>query len=453
MKTFKELGLSESFSSNLEKMKIVVPTEIQEQAIPFLMKGEDVIGGSATGSGKTLAFGAPIIENLKPGEYVQALIMTPTRELAEQVAESIEKFASKKLKILPVYGGTNIERQIRMIPHSDVIVGTPGRILDHLQRRTLRLDHVKFLVLDEVDRMFDMGFRNDVERIIRECPEERQTMLFSATLSADMDYLAHKYTNNPKEVVVESYVDTSKLKQTYYDVDSRDKFSLLTHFLKEEGSRLTIVFCNTRRNVDFLVNHLEDHKVLAGAIHGGMVQKKRLAVLKQFQDKEITTLICTDVAARGLDIKGVSHVYNYDLPPTKDEYIHRIGRTARAGEEGIAINILSNRDYENFGNILQDKTVKIDKAEAPRFQILRLRKLEIQRRGGNFNRSSPSRGRDSSRGRPGNSRGPQRGRSNVGRGPNRGRGNSSGNARSYGTNGGRAGNNRRSNSSPRHSRR
>jgi ATP-dependent RNA helicase DeaD len=438
MVTFKELGLGTEFCKTLDEMKIIVPTEIQKKSIPDLIKDYDVIGGSATGSGKTLAFAAPIIEKLKKGEYVQALIMTPTRELAEQVAEAIEKFANKKLNVLPIYGGIPIERQIRKIPDTDIIVGTPGRILDHIQRRTLRLDHIKFLVLDEVDRMFDMGFRRDVERIIQECPEKRQTMLFSATLSADMDYLAHKYTNNPKEVVVESYVDTSKLKQTYYDVDSRDKFSLLGHFLKNEEGHLVIVFCNTRRNVDFLVNHLKDHKILAGAIHGGMVQKKRLAVLKQFQEKEVTTLICTDVAARGLDIKGVSHVYNYDLPPTKDEYIHRIGRTARAGEEGIAINILSNRDYENFGNILSDKTIKIDKAENPRFQILRLRKLEIQRRGGNFNRHSPSRGRGNTRGRSGsarrtpnsgmrrqsNSRGPNRGRSNSQR-QNQGRSNAS----------------------------
>src|SRR3989344_5336048 len=216
MKTFEELGLSGDFVSALEKSKITTPSEIQEKTIPIVLTGKDIIGGSATGSGKTLVFASSIIENLKPNHNIQALILTPTRELAEQVANTITKFsAHKKLNILSVYGGVDIERQIRKIGQTDVLVGTPGRILDHLNRRTLHLDYVKFLVLDEVDRMFDMGFQRDVEKILRECPKNRQTMLFSATISTEIDHLAKKYTKSPAEVSVKSHLDSSQLKQIY----------------------------------------------------------------------------------------------------------------------------------------------------------------------------------------------------------------------------------------------
>ncbi|MCK5043921.1 DEAD/DEAH box helicase, partial [Candidatus Pacearchaeota archaeon] len=217
MKTFEELKISKEILDVLYESRIKIPTEIQEKTIPLALAGRDIIGASATGSGKTLAFASPILENLKQNGYIQALILTPTRELAEQVASSIKKFSkNKSLNISSVYGGVNIEPQIRNIARADVIVGTPGRILDHLQRGTLRLHEVKILVLDEVDRMFDMGFHQDVERIIKQCPEKRQTMLFSATISADMDYLAKKYTKDAEEISVESYIDHSKLKQIYY---------------------------------------------------------------------------------------------------------------------------------------------------------------------------------------------------------------------------------------------
>ena len=235
MEKFKQLGLSQEILNALENAGFKEPSEIQEKTIPLALAGKDIIGGSATGSGKTLVFACPIIENLIPNRNVQALILTPTRELAEQVADSIRKFArNKKLKVLAIYGGTNIESQIRKIPYTDVIVATPGRTLDHLRRRTLNFNQVKFLVLDEVDRMFDMGFYKDVEMILKQCPEKRQTMLFSATISPDIDHLARKYTKDAIKVSVNSYIDHSKLKQIYYDVESHMKFSLLVHLLDKE---------------------------------------------------------------------------------------------------------------------------------------------------------------------------------------------------------------------------
>jgi ATP-dependent RNA helicase DeaD len=367
MKTFKELGLNKDFISMLEEIGIKVPSEIQEKTIPLVLAGKDVIGGSATGSGKTLAFSSSIVENFEKNKKVQALILTPTRELAEQVSGSIAKFTKhKRLKVLSIYGGVDINNQIRKLRTADVVVGTPGRILDHLNRKTLDLSEVKFLVLDEVDRMFDMGFQFDVEKIIKRCPKERQTMLFSATIYEDIDYLASKYTNNPIKVSVESYLDASKLKQIFYDVPNSLKFSLIVNLLKKNDSNLVMIFCGTRRNVDFVVENLNRQNINAKAIHGGLNQNRRNKVLEEFNSKRgINVLVCTDVAARGLDIQGVSHVYNYDLPKTSGEYIHRIGRTARAGKDGIAISILSSRDYENFSNIERDNKLKIEKAELP----------------------------------------------------------------------------------------
>ncbi|MEK0337605.1 MAG: DEAD/DEAH box helicase, partial [Nitrosopumilus sp.] len=328
MEKFTELGLSTELTDVLRQFGFKEPSEIQEKAIPLALAGRDIIGGSATGSGKTLAFASPILENLKPNKEIQALILTPTRELAEQVATSINNFGkNKRLNVLAVYGGVRIESQIRKLPTTDVLVGTPGRILDHINRRTLNLKNIKILVLDEVDRMFDMGFQRDVEKIISYCPKKRQTMMFSATISADIDYLSKKYTKNPVEISVKSYVDASKLTQVYYDVPDNKKFSLLVHLLRQEESNFVLVFCSTRRNVEFVTDNLIRTGIKAKAIHGGLVQKKRLRVLEEFKQKGTGVLVCTDVAARGLDIKDVSHVYNYDIPNDTKDYIHRIGRT------------------------------------------------------------------------------------------------------------------------------
>lgn len=402
MKTFEELGLSHEMLEVLKELKLEIPSEIQEKTIPLVLAGRDVIGGSSTGSGKTLAFASGIVENLQKNKSVQALVLTPTRELAEQVADSIKKFSKhKKLNVLAVYGGVSINTQIRKIQNTDIVVGTPGRILDHMRRGTLNLGKVKFLVLDEVDRMFDMGFQKDVEGILKECPKKRQTMLFSATISQEMNYLARKYTQNPVEISVKSHIDPSKLKQVYYNVPDGLKFSLFVHLLKKEKSNLVMVFCSTRHNVDFVARNLNNLGIKGKAIHGGMIQKKRNQVLSEFNSKNgVNFLVCTDVAARGLDIQGVSHVYNYDLPKTSIEYIHRIGRTARAGQEGMAISILCSRDYENFSNILRDEKLKIEEVKTPWFEKVRIiinERKSFGRRGGRMGRSFGSKSMPSRR--------------------------------------------------------
>ena len=374
MEKFTKLGLSKELTDVLKELGFTEPSEIQEKSIPLLLAEKDIIGSSATGSGKTLAFASVIIENLKPNNEIQALILTPTRELAEQVASTIRNFGkNKKLNVLAVYGGVKIDPQIRRLSTTDILVGTPGRILDHIQRRTLKLDCIKFLVLDEVDRMFDMGFSKDVEKIINECPIKRQTMMFSATISKEIDYLSKKYSKNPVEISVRPFVDPSKLKQVYYDVPDNKKFSLLVSLLKKESSDLVMVFCNTRRNVDFIANNLVRNGIHAKAIHGKIEQKKRIRVLDEFHKKGLGVLVGTDVAARGLDIKGVSHVYNYDVPKESKDYIHRIGRTARAGKEGKAIIILASRDYEKFGNLIQSKEIHITPKKLPELEIVRIR--------------------------------------------------------------------------------
>ncbi len=418
MSEFRNLGLSKEILEVLEEMNFDVPTDIQKESIPLILKGKDVIGNAATGSGKTLAFASGIIEKCVAGEGVQALVMAPTRELAEQIAKVMRIFSKKtSLNVQEVYGGVPIERQFRAVQYCDVVVGTPGRILDHLKRRSLDLAKLKILVLDEADRMVDMGFLPDVERIINLCPTRRQTLLFSATTSKDVEYIEKKYMQFPKTVAVETYVDVSQLQQYYYNAPSHIKFSLLVHFLKNEKSGIIMVFCNTRRNVDLVTMNLKRHGINAQAIHGGLEQKKRSRIIDSLHKNEADILVCTDVAARGLDIKNVTHVYNYDVPRTSEEYVHRVGRTARAGKKGIAISIVSSNDYENFSNVLMDDSIKIEEKPIPEvekveafFKNARPRDMEFRGRGrgyGGRERRDSGRGerRDSGRRGSGGGRG------------------------------------------------
>ncbi len=368
---FEKFNLSESLFENIRNVGIEKPTQIQEKSIPFIMNGEDVIGESETGSGKTLAFGCGIIEKVQPGDGLQALVLTPTRELAEQVRKSIKEFSNgKNLRVVSVYGGVSISNQIHELTRAEVVVATPGRLLDHLQRRTIDISKVKMLVLDEADRMLDMGFVDDVERIIRNCPKERQTLFFSATIDSRIKSLADKYMNRPKIVLAGKQVDPSKLKQIYYDIQKNIKLSLLVHLLKQEKSGLAMVFCNTRMNTDFVVKNLKANKIDAIAIHGGFSQNKRTKSLDFFNRAKFGVLVCTDVAARGLHVDNVSHIYNYEIPGDSKDYVHRIGRTARAGEEGKVINLLCEFDYDNFRRIQR---------EYPEFRVDRVEKPYIER--------------------------------------------------------------------------
>ena len=412
MENFRNLRIDENILKVIKEEHFEEPTEIQVKTIPLVIDGKDILAGSATGSGKTLAFGCGIIQKAKKGNGIQAVILTPTRELAEQVSDSLRKFSKySQLRVTPVYGGVSIGAQIDKLRTTDIVVGTPGRMLDHISRGTINLKGVKTVVLDEADRMLDMGFVHDVEKILRSCPKQRQTLLFSATISGSIGNLAHKYMNNPVKVSVKSHVDPTKLTQIYYDVADNFKFSLLVHLLKSEKSLLSMIFCNTQRTTDFVATNLKNNGIKAVAIHGGLTQDRRTKIMKQFNsDKGPEVLACTDVAARGLDIRDVSHVYNYDSSKESDTYIHRIGRTARAGKNGLAITLLSSRDYENFRRVLSNRDLNVEKEEVP--QDLQRVKVEAQapaRRQSSFRRPSQG-GRGGSGGSRGGSgsRGPRR---------------------------------------------
>jgi ATP-dependent RNA helicase DeaD len=383
MERFRKLGIIEPVIKTIEEERFEKPTEIQEKAIPLVLSGKDVIAGSATGSGKTLVFGAAIIQHCSKAQGIQALILTPTRELAEQVSKALARFARyKHLEVIAVYGGVAIGPQMLALRKADVVVATPGRMMDHISRGTIDLRRIRILVLDEADTMLDMGFIDDVERIIKQCPQQRQTLMFSATITPEVSELSKRYMRNPVKVMAVIYIDPSKLKQVYYDVDSKLKFPLLVHLLKHESAGLIMVFCNTRRNVDFVAKNLHANGIEAEAIHGGFAQAKRSRVMANFKSSNVYVLVCTDVAARGLDIKGVSHVYNYDIPNDSKQYIHRIGRTARAGKEGIAVNILSSRDHDNFSRVLSDRSLQIKKEEMPAIERAIIKWKPQQRRFG-----------------------------------------------------------------------
>ncbi len=367
MNLFKELGLSQQLVSAIDKLGFTEPTQIQKKSIPPIMAGKDVIGESATGSGKTLAFGCGIVKHVAPKEGLQALILTPTRELAEQVKNSLKELSEQKhLKIIAVYGGVSINQQISDLKRADVVVATPGRLLDHLQRRTIDTSRIKLLVLDEADRMFDMGFISDVEKIIRTCPAERQTLFFSATISPQVKNLANKHMKRPTEVYAKKHIDPSKLEQVYYDIPKNMKLSLLVHLLKNEDSGLVMVFCNTRRNTDFVAKNIKANGINAIVIHGGLPQNRRMRTIDLFNKAKVSVLVCTEVAARGLHIDNVSHIYNYDIPKDPVDYVHRIGRTARAGEAGKVINLLCDYDYNSFSNIMNiHRAFSIKKVNKP----------------------------------------------------------------------------------------
>ncbi|VVC00666.1 putative ATP-dependent RNA helicase [uncultured archaeon] len=350
-------------------------TPIQVSAIPEVQKGRDVIAQSSTGSGKTAAFGLPILEKIKEGAGIQAMILTPTRELCQQVSDSLSDFAGHtKIRVAPVFGGVSINPQKQALQYSEVVVGTPGRILDHIGQGSIKLGKVRFFVLDEADRMCDMGFYEDIERIMQALPKERQTMLFSATITRDVDKLVSQYMKNPANVTGEQYVDPSLLKQVYYDVSPAEKFSVLMHLLKKNTFGLSLIFCSTRREVDVVCRNLHKAGLQAMAIHGGLTQSRRMHALDSLKKERIDTLVATDVAARGLDISGVSYVYNWDVPPTPEEYIHRIGRTARAGKDGLAITLLVPHDHLNFRSVMRNSSLTIVNEPTPEAEPVQMQR-------------------------------------------------------------------------------
>jgi ATP-dependent RNA helicase DeaD len=399
MKTFSELGLEGPLMKAIEKAGFETPTEIQALSIPLILEGKDIIATSSTGSGKTLAFGLGVLPQLEQGVGIQTLILCPTRELAEQIVIVLRDFAKPLgLRTVPIYGGVSMNPQVNALRSADIVVATPGRLLDHMSRNSIDLSVVRFAILDEADRMLDMGFLPDVSKILQACPKHRQTLLYTATLPLEVSDLAARFMKSPEKLKAGVYVDPKKLKQVYYDVQGSMKFSLLVHLLKQERDGLVMVFCNSRKYVDSIEKGLKNQKIEAMAIHGGLTQASRQKVLNRFHKGHAFVLVCTDVAARGLDIPNVTHVYNYDIPNDSKQYMHRVGRTARAGEEGLAVNLISSRDYDNFGRVLQDNDIKVEKLERPYID-----RVDLPTNGGRGEGRGDSRGgRDGQRGGQGN---------------------------------------------------
>ena len=348
---FEKFNLSKETMESVSEIGFEEPTPIQISAIPLIMEGRDIVGQAQTGTGKTAAFGIPIAERLQKGKKPFAIILEPTRELAVQVAQEIHKIGKhKKITVLPVYGGTSLDRQIKTLQRGvNVIVGTPGRIIDHLNRKTLSLSEIKIVVLDEADEMLDMGFLEDIEKILKTIPSERQTLLFSATIPQPIMNIAKRYMRSPEKIRVNTKdVIIPQIKQIFYEVRFEDKINALSRLLDVEDPPLAIVFCHTKRDVDEVSAKLDEMGYNAGALHGDFTQAKRDEVMDKFKRGMLDILVATDVAARGLDIKDVTHVINYSIPQNPDSYVHRIGRTGRAGKSGIAITFVTPREYRHL---------------------------------------------------------------------------------------------------------
>ncbi|GAB6157552.1 DEAD/DEAH box helicase [Desulfotomaculum varum] len=368
-KLFGELIINKKIVDGLVEMGFEEPTPIQQLAIPHILAGHDVIGQAQTGTGKTAAFSIPLLEQIDFHKKVlQTLIITPTRELAIQVAEEIGKIGRFcRIKVLPIYGGQSIERQIRSLRQGvQVVVGTPGRLLDHLRRHTLKTDQVRLVILDEADEMLDMGFIEDIEEILKHIPAERQTLLFSATMPGEIVRLAQQYMKNPQYVTVsKSTLTAPQIDQVYYEVPEKHKLEALCRLLDTIDIAQGIVFCRTKRGVDELVAGLQARGYTAAALHGDLSQQQRNNVMRQFRSGEVELLVATDVAARGLDIEGVSHVINYDIPQDPEFYVHRIGRTGRAGRSGVAITIINPREYRQLRLIENITKTRIKRERLP----------------------------------------------------------------------------------------
>ena len=354
---------------------------VQSAAIPVLLTGRDVVGQSQTGSGKTAAFAIPLIERVRGDRRVpQGLILCPTRELAMQVAEEVAKLAlfKKGVRELPVYGGASYDRQLRGLRDGvQIIIGTPGRVMDHLERGTLSLAEVTTVVLDEADRMLDMGFRDDIEKILSQAPPERQTVLFSATVPPPIQDIIRRFTKDPAQVRIQSQALTvPAIEQVYYEVDRRSKLEVLCRLIDLEDVKLGIVFCATKIMVDELTSHLAARGYRAEALHGDLSQSMRERVMGRFRQRQIEFLVATDVAARGLDVDDVEVVFNYDLPHDGEDYVHRIGRTGRAGKTGKAVTFVAGREIYKLQNIQRFTKARIQRQRVPSLDEVEERRTE-----------------------------------------------------------------------------
>ncbi|MGD9155060.1 MAG: DEAD/DEAH box helicase [Bacillota bacterium] len=353
---FAQLNLSPEVQKAIKEMGFEEATPIQSQAIPYVMAGKDVIGQAQTGTGKTCAFGIPVIEMIKPEiKGLQVLVLCPTRELTIQTAEELTNVAKYKrgIKILPIYGGQPIERQIIALKQNpQIIIGTPGRIMDHMRRKTLKLKHLRILTLDEADEMLNMGFREDVDTILADIPQEKQTIFFSATMPQAILDLTAKYQKEPLHIkVTHSELTVPSIEQYYLEAREAAKLDVLARLIDANNYQLALVFCNTKKRVDEVASHLQSRGYMAEALHGDMTQAQRDKVMTKFRKGRINILIATDVAARGIDVDDIEAVFNYDIPSDEEYYVHRIGRTGRAGKAGRAYTFVSGRDFYKLKDI------------------------------------------------------------------------------------------------------
>ena len=371
-RTFADLGVSRSLADTLKQTGVVTPTPVQREAIPVLLAGDDAIVQAQTGTGKTLAFALPILEKIDTGlGAVQALVVTPTRELAIQITKEFKKLAPEDIGILAAYGGQDVESQLRKLSFKiHLVVGTPGRLLDHIRRESIRLYKVSMLVLDEADQMLHMGFLAEVEEVIAQTPESRQTMLFSATMPGNVKRLAARYMRQPKDIrIAGEHVTLDEIRQFVVDTTDRAKQATLIRLIEVYRPYLAVVFCRTKIRAKKLNEALIEHGIDADELHGDLTQAKREQVMKRFRAAKLQILVATDVAARGIDVEGVTHVFNYDMPLDAESYIHRIGRTGRAGQAGTAITLASPRDRLRLMEIERGIGAKLEHRTSASYQV------------------------------------------------------------------------------------
>ena len=377
--TFNDLGLKETLVKAIDDLGFTTPSQIQAEAIPVALEGNDIIGQAQTGTGKTAAFGLPMINNLKIRDAIGSIILAPTRELAIQVHDELVKLTKyEKLNIVAVYGGAPIHLQARDLKRANIVVGTPGRVLDHIRRGNLPLSTVEFLVLDEADEMLNMGFIDDMEEIMKSIPEERQTLLFSATMPPQIKKLSKKYLKDDAKhvAIAKKEMTGSTIKQNFFEVHNSQRLEALCRLIDFDNPTAGIIFCRTKKGVDDLVAAMQARGYMVEGMHGDMSQVQRMKTLAKFKNGSLKFLVATDVAARGIDVDGVTHVFNYELPQDVESYVHRIGRTGRAGREGTAYSIITPRE---FGFLKQIKNVtksNIEKRPVPTVQEIYNTKFE-----------------------------------------------------------------------------
>lgn len=378
---FDELNIDERILRAIEDMGFEETSPIQTQAIPAVCEGIDVVGQAQTGTGKTAAYTIPMLMKIDPQiKKPQAIVLCPTRELAVQVAEEIRKLAKymSDIKVLPVYGGQEIVRQIKSLKTGvQIIVGTPGRVMDHMRRKTVKFNNINMVILDEADEMLDMGFREDMETILTETPEDRQTVMFSATMPKAIMDIARNFQKDARIIkVVRKELTVSNIEQFYYEVRPKNKTEVLCRLIDIYNPRLSVVFCNTKRQVDELISELKGRGYFADGIHGDMKQQQRDRVMDDFRSGKVDILIATDVAARGIDVDDVDMVFNYDIPQDEEYYVHRIGRTGRAGRSGMALSFISGKEVYKLKDIERYCKTKILAKPVPSLDDVKNTKLD-----------------------------------------------------------------------------